>query len=124
MPDWLGQSKVKNDGTAEVDLEQNNTSVVWVIEQVSASVGPKSTGGNIAIFKNGNLVAPTTALAPQISPIGIPAVGQTASGLPYVYVQTSDVLQIVVTSVTVGDLLTVRAQYQELPLNDPTVRGR
>jgi hypothetical protein len=124
MPDWLGQAKVAVSGIATVIIPNNNTSVVWEIQQVGVTVGPASTGGNVAIFKNNNLVAPTAALAPLVNQFGAIALGQTAAGLPYVYIYSSDTLQIVVSAATAGDSMTVRAQYRELSLVDPDVRGR
>lgn len=124
MPDWLGQSKVAANGIGTVLINQNNSSVVWEIEQIGVSVGPNSTSGSIVIYKNGNLVAPTAVLAPQVNIIGSPSIGQTADGLPYVYLQAADTLQIIGSALTANDSITVRAQYRELPLNDPFVRGR
>lgn len=124
MPDWLGQSKVAANGIGTVLLHQNNASTIWEVEQVSVSVGPASTSGNVVIYKNGNLVAPTSALAPQVSAAGIPSLGQTADGLPYVYINASDELEIVVSSATANDQLTVRAQYREFPNSDANMSGR
>jgi hypothetical protein len=124
MPDWLGQAKVAATGLATVLLSQNNPAVVWEVQQVGASVGPKSLSANVAIFKNGNLVAPTSALVPQVNANGDASIGQAASGLPYVYVSASDTLQIVVNGGTAGDTLTVRAQYREFNSNDSNMIGR
>lgn len=124
MPDWLGQAVVDADGIAVVTINQNNASTCWEIEQVSVSVSPGAAGANVAIFKNGNLVAPTSSLVPQINAAGISAIGQTAAGLPYVYVNASDHLDVVVNSATVGDSMTVRAQYREFPISDPNMSGR
>jgi hypothetical protein len=124
MPDWLGQANVAATGLAVVTINQNNASTVWEIEQISVSVGPISTGANVAIFKNGNLVAPTSSLVPQVNSAGISSIGQTAAGLPYVYVNASDHLDIVVNSATIGDLMSVRAQYREFPKDDPAMSGR
>lgn len=124
MPDWLGQANVDVNGLAVVTINQNNASTCWEVEQISVSVGPASDVANVAIFKNGNLVAPTSALVPQVNGAGITAIGQTASGLPYVYVNASDHLDIVVNSASVGDLMTARAQYREFPLSDPNMAGR
>jgi hypothetical protein len=124
MPDWLGQNPVIAGGTATVLLSQNNPAVVWEVQQIGCSVGPASTSGNIVIFKNGNLVAPTAILAPQVNTAGTSSIGQTAAGLPYVYVNASDTLQIIASAVTVGDTLTVRAQYREFNSSDEEMRGR
>lgn len=123
MPDWLGQDKVGSNGIGVVLLSQDNPAMVWEVQQVGVTVSIASQAGNVGIFKNGNLVAPTSALVPQISPGSIASIGQTASGLPYVYIQASDILQIVVSSATADDTITVRAQYREIASNDPLVRG-
>lgn len=124
MPDWLGQANVASTGIATVTVNQNNASTIWEVEQISATVGPTSIAANIAIFKNGNMVAPTSALVPQVASSGVTAIGQTASGLPYVYLNASDHLDIVVSGAEPNDMMTVRAQYREFPLSDPNMAGR
>jgi hypothetical protein len=124
MPDWLGQARVSAAGTATVEIAQNNPAKVWQVEQISISVGTLSTQGNVVIFKNNNLVAPTSALVPQTNAFGQTAIGQTAGGLPYVYLSASDRIQVVVNSATSGDAMTVRAQYVELDSSDGNLRGR
>lgn len=124
MPDWLGQATVASTGIATVTVNQNNASTIWEVEQISATVGPVSIAANIAIFKNGNMVAPTSALVPQVASNGSLSIGQTASGLPYVYLNASDHLDIVVSAAEPDDMMTVRAQYREFPLSDPNMAGR
>lgn len=124
MPDWLGQSTVDANGIGTVLIEQNNPAVVWEIEQVGISVGPQSQTGNVVIWKNNNLVAPTGSLVQQIDQYNNQTIGNTAAGLPYAYLNASDTLQIVVNSVVTGDQVTVRAQYREFDSSDPNVRGR
>lgn len=124
MPDWLSSSvTVSGSGTATVLLKQNNPSVCWEVQQVTVNVGPYSTTGNVGVFKNGNMVAPTSALTPVVTANGVSSIGQTAGGLPYVYIQAADELEIVISSATANDKVTVRAQYREIPLTDPLVRG-
>lgn len=124
MPDWLGQAVVASTGIGTVLLKQNNASTTWEVEQIGVSVGPASQTANVVIYKNGNLVAPTSALVPQVSQSGAVSLGQTAAGLPYVYVNASDELEIVVNAATSGDAVTVRAQYREFPNSDPNMAGR
>lgn len=124
MPDNLGQTIIPANGVGLITIAHHLSPMVWQVEQIGVTVGPNSTGGNIAIYKNGNLVSPTSVLVPQISITGSPSVGQTAAGLPYVYIGGSDILQIIVNAVTPGDSLSYRAQYVEYMLSDPEVHGR
>lgn len=124
MPDWLGEGTVGANGIGTVALEQNNSSAIWEIEQIGVSVGSNSTTGNIVIWKNGNLVAPTSVLVPQINPFGIASIGQTAAGLPYVYLRAADEIDVVVNNCSPGDSVNVRVQYREFPLSDPDMAGR
>lgn len=124
MPDWLGQARATSNGRAIVLITQQNPAVIWEVQQIGCSVGPVSVSGNIVIYKNGNLVAPTSALVPQVNISGTASIGQTAAGLPYVYVNASDTLQIIASSIISGDTLTIRAQYRELSSSDEEMRGR
>lgn len=124
MPDWLGQSQVAANGIGTVLMHQNNASTIWEVEQIGVSVGPASTSANVVVFKNGNLVAPTSALVPQVNSAGIASLGQAAAGLPYVYINASDELEIIVNGATPNDQITVRGQYREFPISDPNMAGR
>jgi hypothetical protein len=124
MPDWLSSSTtIAASGRGTVLLKQNNPARVWEVQQITVNVGPSSTSGNVSIFKNGNMVTPTSALTPAVTSTGVKTISQSAAGLPYVYIQASDELEIVVSSATSGDAITVRAQYREIDSSDPIVRG-
>lgn len=110
--------------SATTRLKTNNPAVVWIIEQISVAVGPTSTSGNVTIFLNGNMVTPTSALTPIITSTGAAAIGQTAAGLPYLYLHATDELTVVGTSLTNNDLMTTRMQYREVSSTDNIVFGR
>lgn len=122
--DWLSSAAIDANGSATMLMSHNNAAVMWEVEQISVSVGAASTTGNIAIFKNGNLVAPTAILVPQKNPAGTASIGQAAAGLPYVYLHASDIVQVVISGATAGDSATMRAQFREFSLADPAVQGR
>lgn len=104
-------------------LKTNNTAVVWIVEQISVAVGPASTTGNVTVYLNGNMVTPTSALTPIVTVVGANAIGQTAAGDPPMYLHGTDELTITATSVTNGDLMTVRMQYREVASNSSVVSG-
>lgn len=120
--EWLDSQTVALT-TATSRLKTNNPAVVWIVEQISVTVGPVSTSGNVSIFLNGNMVTPTSALTPVITSVGSNAIGQTAAGVPYLYLHATDELKVQGTSVTNGDLMTVRIQYREVSSTDPLVQG-
>ena len=123
MPDFLIPVVQVANGMATGRIKMNNPSVVWEVQQITVVVGPNSTVGKVSIYKNGNLITPTSALTPVITSVGAAAIGQTAAGLPYVYIQASDEITVVATSVTNGDSVNGRAQYREIDSSDPLVRG-
>ena len=124
MPDFLSSSvTVASNGMATVRIKQNNPAVVWEVQQITVTVGPNSTAGKVGIFKNGNMVTPTSALTPVINASNANAIGQTAAGLPYLYIQASDEIELIFSSLTSGDQVTTRAQYREIDSSDPLVRG-
>jgi len=120
--EWLDSETVAST-TATSRKKTNNPAVVWVVEQIAVSVGPASTSGNVTIYLNGNLVTPTSALTPIITSTGANAIGQAAAGLPYLYLKATDELTVVGTSLTNGDIMTVRAQYREISSIDPSLVG-
>src|SRR5438874_487543 len=120
--EWLNSQKVAST-QAKTLLKTNNPAVVWIVEQISVTVGPSSTAGNVSVFLNGNMVTPTSALTPIVTATGANAIGQTAAGLPYLYLHATDELSVLATSVTNNDLMTVRMQYREVDSNSSQVQG-
>lgn len=124
MPEFLSSSiAVDASGMATVLIKQNNPAMVWEVQQITVQVGPKSTSGSVGIFKNHNMVTPTSALTSIITSQNTAAIGQTAAGLPYLYIQASDEIEIIISKATLADQVTVRAQYREIDSSDPLVRG-
>lgn len=108
---------------ATTRVKTNNPAVVWIVEQISVAVGPSSNAGNVSIYLNGNMVTPTSALTPIVTSTGANAIGQTAAGLPYLYLHATDELSVTATSVINGDAMTVRMQFREVSSTDPSVQG-
>lgn len=123
MPDWLSTSTTVAATKATVLLKQNNPAKVWEVQQITVSVGPNSTSGNVGIFKNGNMVTPTSALTPAVTSNGVATISATAAGLPYLYLQASDEVEIVISAATNEDQVAVRAQYREIDSSNPLVQG-
>lgn len=123
MPDFLGQAVLNASGFGTVNISHNKPSLIWIIEQVTCSVGPSSTVGSVGVFKNNNAIAPAGILSAITTPFGSTSLAQTFAGDPYVPIQGSDTLEVVVSNATAGDTMTVRAQYREYPLYDPAVAG-
>jgi len=121
MPDFLGQTRISAAGTASIDISHQKNGIVWIIEQVTSQTGRISSACTTWITINGgSVVAPSAAL----TPIGTGGQAATAAGLPYVYLNASDILTVNVQGALAADTLTIRAQYMEVLSTDPLVRGR
>lgn len=127
MPDYMapreGPVVIGANGFVVVPVKQNNASKVWLVEQVTATVGPKTTNGTLGIFKNNFPIGPAAVLSPIVTPLNVNAVGQTFAGEPYVPLGASDELEVVLAGCTAGDQVTVRVQYKEFDHNDPRIAG-
>lgn len=120
--DHLDSAKVVST-TATILTKTNNPAVVWIVEQISIAVGPASGAGNVTIYLNGNMVTPTSALTPIVTSTGANAIGQTAAGLPYLYLHATDELMVKGTSLTNGDTMNMRFQYREVDAGSAQVQG-
>ena len=127
MPDYMapreGPVVVNAAGFAMVPVKQNNASKVWLVEQVTATVGPATTNGTLGIFKNNFPIGPAAVLSPIVTPSNTKAVGQTFAGEPYVPLGASEELEVVLAGCTPGDQVTVRVQYKEFDVHDPRIAG-
>lgn len=119
MPIFLGQAVSNALGVAEVDISHPNSNVIWEVSQISVGTNKASTAAGCTIQHNGVIVCPTNAMSIQSNG----GMGAAAAGEPYLYIAASEIIQVICTGLAVGDLMTVRGQYQEYPTWDARIAG-
>lgn len=120
MPDYLNQGTIATGQTTiSVPINMSASSFDWELEQISVTYSNTADNPQVTITKNGIAVVPTAIFVP-----GPTGQSQTAGGLPYLYINSKDNLEIVVTNGTPGAIVSLWAQYREYLATDPQMYGR
>lgn len=102
-----------------LNVTQGNYEQVWVFEQISVSYSIGTDSPTVSILKNGILFSGAAQFLR-----GNPGLGQTFGGVPYVYLESSDTLSIVVENGTAGAQVKAICQYRILNYDDDELAGR
>lgn len=93
-------------------IQSNNPSQLWVFKQLGVENNNAASGSTtVALYLNGVLIAPSAYLTP--TPGGL---GTSASGLPYLVLQSTDQLSVSITGATAGDQIKVLGLYTEVAI--------
>jgi hypothetical protein len=103
----------------QVKINLTNNRFVWVIEQINAFYNKTSDSPQCAVIRNGVVYSGPAPMSPSIN-----GLGQTFAGLPYLYMQNRDDVEVFISGGSAGGLLTIQAQFREIETNDPELRGR
>jgi hypothetical protein len=105
--------------TGQVKINLTNNRFVWVIEQINAFYSKTSDSPQCSVIRNGIVYSGPAPMSPSIN-----GLGQTFAGLPYLYMQNRDDVEVFISGGSAGGLLTVQAQFREIETDDPELRGR
>lgn len=108
---------VGTSGSVKVNLTNNQ--FVWCLEQINVFYNKTGDSPQCAILKNGQVYSGPAPMSPSVN-----GLGQTFAGLPYLYMQNRDDVEVFVSNGSVGGLVTVQVQFREMLTSDPELRGR
>lgn len=117
---WIVNGTIQPAQTAiTLKVAQGNYEQVWVFEQIAVSYSVSTDSPTVSILKNNVLYAGAAQFLK-----GNPGLGQTFGGVPYVYLESSDELEIVVQNGTAGAQVKAICQYRIINYDDPELAGR
>lgn len=102
-----------------LSIRQGNYEQVWAFEQIAVSYSVGTDAPTVSIIKNGVIYAGAAQFLK-----GFPGLGQTFGGLPYLYLEASDELDIVVQNGTAGAQVKAICQYRIIDYSDDELSGR
>lgn len=117
---WIVDGIIQPATTAiTLAIRQGNYEQVWAFEQISVSYSISTDAPTVSILKNGVLYSGAAQFLK-----GNPGLGQTFGGVPYLYLEASDELDIVVQNGTAGAQVKAICQYRIINYDDPELAGR
>lgn len=123
MPEWNSTPVTATGTVVQVPIVHNDSTYMWEIRQITVSYSKNGDQPNAGVLKNG---LPAVGAAPlQPGPgVNFPntALTQTFAGLPYIWSEVRDQINVVVTQATVGAVITVYVQYFRYRSDDPDVQ--
>lgn len=117
---WIEAGKIPVAGTSvTLSIKQGNYEQVWVFEQIAVSYDISTDAPTVSILKNDVIFSGAAQFLK-----GNPGLGQTFAGVPYLYLESSDVLKIVVENGTAGANVKAVCQYRVIGYDDDELAGR
>ncbi|HEY6019823.1 MAG TPA: hypothetical protein VIY48_07930 [Candidatus Paceibacterota bacterium] len=102
-----------------LQIRQGNYEQVWVFEQIAVSYSISTDAPTVSILKNGILYSGAAQFLK-----GNPGLGQTFAGEPYLYLESSDEIDIVIQNGTAGAQVKAQCQYRIIGYDDDELKGR
>ena len=124
MPDW-NTAVVATGAVTRIPIFHNDSQWMWEMSQITVTYDKNTDRPNVGILKN-NLPAVSAAPMQPGPGTNFPntALTQTFAGLPYIWSEVRDSIEVVVTQGTAGANIGVFVQYSRYASNDPDVQQR
>lgn len=117
---WVESGTIPLAGTSlTLNIRQGNYEQVWVFEQIAVSYDISTDAPTVSIIKNGVIFSGAAQFLK-----GNPGLAQTFAGVPYLYLESGDSLQIVVQDGTAGAHIKAVCQYRVIGYDDDELAGR
>lgn len=119
-PNWTAQATIANAQTSvSIPISNGGYETVWVIEQIGVSYSVNSDAPAASVYFNGQLYSGPA----QFIPLGS-SLGQSFGGQPYLYAESDDDLEVVITNGSAGAIVNIQVQYRVISYGHDELSGR
>lgn len=105
--------------TANVPITHNGYEQVWVVEQITVKYDKPLDYPQVTIVKNNQVFSGAAQFLK-----GSAGLAQTFAGLPYLYMEADDAVNVRIENGTAGALVVVQAQYRVVKYDNDELDGR
>lgn len=117
-PDFEG-SIILTSTSATLNLNHSDINVVWVFEQITANYTKVTDNPLVSVSKNGKVYA-----APGVMLPGLTGLSSTFSGVPYLFLESEDDGEVLLTNGSIGETFSLIGQKYEIGYDHPDLDGR
>lgn len=120
---YVNVGTVDVNGNCVVPIVHNATERVWEIQQITVNYSSPGDLPTLQITVNGEVYSGGAVMLPSQGKNGQGGLGQTFGGLPYLYMENHDRVQVEVGNGSLGTTVTVHVQFREITYDDDALTG-
>lgn len=119
-PPYFNQGVCDVNGNVTIPIVHNNNVLVWEVEQIAVQYrGTTNANPRATVVQNGALFSGTGQLLRNQQGYGV-----TFAGIPYMYMESDDTVQVQLTGGVSGTEVDLLVQYVELDYGHDSLQGR
>lgn len=120
---YINVGTVDVNGNCVVPIVHNGLERVWEIQQVTVNYGTVGDNPNLQITVNGEVYSGGAIMLPSQGKGTAGGLAQTFGGLPYLYMENHDRVQIEIGNGSLGTIVTVHVQFRSITYDDDALTG-
>ena len=120
---YTNSAVVDANGNAFVPIVHRGYERVLEIQQITVNYANQGDNPNVQITLNGEVYSGGAVMLTSNGKGNAGGLAQTFGGLPYLYMESSDTVQVEIANGSQGTLVTIRVQYRELTYDAPELEG-
>jgi len=120
---YVNSGTVDVNGYCSVPIVHNFGERVLEIQQITVNYSTQGDSPTVQIVVNGEVYSGGAVMLPSAGKGQAGGLAQTFGGLPYLYMENSDKVEIQVSNGSQGSMVTIHVQFRGLTYNDDALEG-
>ena len=120
---YINSAVVDANGNAVVPIVHNFYEKVLEIQQITVNYSSQGDNPNLQITVNGEVYSGGAIMLPSQGKGAAGGLAQTFGGLPYLYMEAHDKVQIEIGNGSQGTTVTIHVQYRVIAYDDDALAG-
>jgi hypothetical protein len=120
---YTNSALVDANGIAIIPIIHNAYERVLEVQQITVNYASQGDNPNVQITLNGEVYSGGAVMLTSNGKGSAGGLAQTFGGLPYLYMESNDKVQVEVSNGSLGTLVSIRVQYRSLSYDAPELDG-
>lgn len=120
---YINSAVVDANGNAVVPIVHNFYEKVLEVQQITVNYSSQGDNPNLQITVNGEVYSGGAIMLPSQGKGAAGGLAQTFGGLPYLYMESHDRVQIEIGNGSQGTVVTIHVQYRVIAYDDDALAG-
>lgn len=120
---YINSAVVDANGNAVVPIVHNFYEKVLEIQQITVNYSSQGDNPNLQVTVNGEVYSGGAIMLPSQGKGAAGGLAQTFGGLPYLYMEAHDKVQIEIGNGSQGTTVTIHVQYRVIAYDDDALAG-
>lgn len=120
---YINSAVVDANGNAVVPIVHNFYEKVLEVQQITVNYSSQGDNPNLQITVNGEVYSGGAIMLPSQGKGSAGGLAQTFGGLPYLYMEAHDKVQVEIGNGSQGTMVTIHVQYRVIEYDDDALAG-